>query len=179
MESSASSLETACLLLEEMVLFQKIHLIPSARSSVLWSLPPEVSGSSRSGFRQIYRRSRQIYTAASSGLETLNNTLEDASVKLEGTASTLENDADSLPSISADDIRELAETTGGLCENARQLAESTGSVSDALTTLESQTENFPDAADGIRSLNTVLDTLVSSGDTLISASAAFRPPELK
>ena len=33
---------------------------------------------------------RQIYTAASSGLETLNNTLEDASVKLEGTASTLE-----------------------------------------------------------------------------------------
>ena len=175
MESSASSLETACLLLEENgsvsedTLDSIRQVIGSLESSAgnIREVPALDSGS-------YTEEAGQIYTAASSGLDTLNNTLEDASVKLEETASALENDADSLPSISADDIRELAETTGGLYENARQLAESTGSVSDALTTLESQTENFPDAADGIRSLNTGLDTLVSSGDTLISASGSLQ-----
>ena len=169
MTSSASSLETVLGELSENA---------SVSSDTLASLKQIIDslGTSAGNIQAISDIEEETYTlkahqlsdTAVSNLHSLDENLGTAAAQLSDTATSLEENADSIPDVSPETFQHLTEKTGVLYDAARQLYTGTSSVSDALTKLELQTEDFPAAADGIKELNTGFQTFISKNDTLLS-----------
>ena len=131
----------------------------------------EVSGIDTDSYTSM---ARQISDTAAGELDSLNETLDAASLALEDSALGLEETADRIPAVSGDAFKELTDSTGVLYTDAQKLSAGTKAVSEALDELEAQTGDLPAAAEGIRSLNTGFDALISSNEALASGAASLQ-----
>ena len=175
MTSSAASLEAV---------YGELAANDSVSPDALASLRQIIDslGSSAGSIREISGVETDDYTAgaqqiadtAADGLSSLDEALGTAAGQLNDAAAIVEENASSIPDISADVFQDLTESAGVLCNDARQLSAGTAAVSDALAGLETQTEQFPAAAEGIKALNAGFDTLLSNNDALLGGADSLR-----